>query len=89
MKDLPLVYVRWNDAIHPDAGWKHSADDVSDVPAMLCETAGWLVRRNDQCVQIAVTKTHEDGVHHVTGVMVIPVGCILSLTTLALPKTKA
>lgn len=84
-----LVYVRWDDAIHPEQEWVHTSD-VKREPCMLVETVGWLVHRSERSVHVAVSISDRDDENPVyAGVMVIPAGCVESITPLPLPAAPA
>jgi hypothetical protein len=84
-----LVYVRWQDAIHPQGAWEHTKD-IEREPDCLTETVGWLVHQTPKVVQVAVTisgRGKDD--EQYTGIMVIPMGCVDSIETIAFAGSKA
>ena len=71
-----VVYVRWQDAVHPTSDWERPAEFERD-PDLLTETVGWLVNRNRKLVQVAVTCAGRDTPdEQLTGIMSIPMGCV-------------
>jgi hypothetical protein len=78
-----IVRIEWYDS-HSSDKWGpvvQVRDEMSDM--MLCETIGFQLLRNKECVVIAHTLAWKEEICPTTcGVMHIPIKCIKSIITL-------
>jgi hypothetical protein len=80
--DWTFVVVEWVDSTTPGPGWQTPAT-FDDYPPSRCRSAGWLVADTPGHVTVAAHVASFDNANGVDlqGVMCIPRGCVVSITT--------
>jgi hypothetical protein len=75
-----MVLVEWEDATQPIPDWI-SAADIDDKPT-ICKTVGWLVRKANGNIVLAMGQTDD----HLNGVATIPTSAIRRMVELRLDE---
>ena len=86
MKSKPkkhsLVMVDWVDTCAPSGSW-HNQGIIEDYDMLLCQSVGWLGRKDKECIVMYATNTDRDRYGDSVGqVQAIPIGCITKITKL-------
>ena len=83
-EDCPLVLIQWEDSRQPSSSWVRLSDLGSDHTPVLCASVGWMVRDTPEvkviCQNMGDIDCDDD--MQVSGVMVIPTRCVLSVEKL-------
>jgi hypothetical protein len=81
--DCPLVLIRWLDSAQPLPAWRHLSD-LPRVRPIECATVGWLLMEDDEvkvvCQSVGDLTNPKNA--QASGIMTIPVRCVLSVERL-------
>jgi hypothetical protein len=83
IKTPAIVLIEWLDAEH-EFGWMDGNDISKSEPVLNCFSVGWLLAKTKHHVRLC--QTFSDNNHAQT--VVIPVGMIVSITTLQTSKVR-
>ncbi len=71
---MNLVIIKWRDTMH-DPSWSGH----EDVECSIVESVGWEVYRDAETVKLGNTRDEDDTV---SGIMAIPLGCVVKCRTI-------
>ena len=78
MSDYPLVLIEWHDAVAQGHGWR-PIQKIGQLEPEFIRSIGWVVKEDDKGITL-VSSITRDG--DADGDVLIPLGCIISRTSL-------